>query len=42
MDVLPLIEQGLCNPGTAETFFVSAKTVDHHVSHIHAKLDAHN
>jgi DNA-binding CsgD family transcriptional regulator len=42
MDVLRLVEEGLSNAGIAETLFVSAKTVDHHVSSILAKLDAHN
>jgi DNA-binding NarL/FixJ family response regulator len=42
MDVLRLVEEGLSNAGIAEKLFVSAKTVDHHVSSILAKLDAHN
>ena len=41
MDVLALMTDGLANAEIADRLFISAKTVDHHVSAILAKLDAH-
>ena len=38
-EVLALIEQGLRNRQIADRLFVSAKTVDHHVSAVLRKLD---
>ncbi|HEX5380198.1 MAG TPA: AAA family ATPase [Phenylobacterium sp.] len=40
MDVLDLLDQGLSNGEIAGKLYVSAKTVDHHVSAILAKLEA--
>ncbi len=42
LDVLTLIDQGLTNKDIGEKLFVSAKTVDHHVSSLLAKLGARN
>jgi DNA-binding NarL/FixJ family response regulator len=42
MDVLNLLAEGLRNAEIAERLFISAKTVDHHVSAILAKLGARN
>ncbi|HJP94002.1 MAG TPA: AAA family ATPase [Pyrinomonadaceae bacterium] len=41
MEVLSLICDGRTNAEIADRLFISAKTVDHHVSAILAKLDAH-
>lgn len=41
MDVLALMTDGLANADIADRLFISPKTVDHHVSAILAKLDAH-
>src|SRR6185503_20059787 len=41
MEVLALMTDGLANAEIADRLFISAKTVDHHVSAILAKLDAH-
>jgi len=41
MDVLALMSDGFANAEIAERLFISPKTVDHHVSAILAKLDAH-
>lgn len=41
LEVLSLIGDGCPNADIAERLFVSSKTVDHHVSAILAKLDAH-
>jgi ATP/maltotriose-dependent transcriptional regulator MalT len=40
IDVLRLIDQGRSNGQIASTLFISAKTVDHHISAILDKLDA--
>lgn len=40
MEVLSLMSNGCTNAQIAERLFISAKTVDHHVSAILAKLDA--
>jgi DNA-binding CsgD family transcriptional regulator len=40
VEVLEKLAEGLSNPDIARRLFVSAKTVDHHVSAILAKLDA--
>jgi len=42
MDVLALMSDGCTNAEIADRLFISYKTVDHHVSAILAKLDAHN
>ncbi|OGO49694.1 MAG: hypothetical protein A2148_00555 [Chloroflexi bacterium RBG_16_68_14] len=42
LEVLRLIAQGLTNRQIAERLDVSRRTVDHHVSHVLAKLDATN
>jgi len=42
MEVLSLMNDGCTNTEIAERLFISSKTVDHHVSAILAKLDAHN
>lgn len=42
LDVLALIDQGLTNKDIGEKLFVSAKTVDHHVSSLLGKLGARN
>jgi DNA-binding NarL/FixJ family response regulator len=39
LEVLALVAQGLRNADIAERLFLSAKTVDHHVSAILRKLD---
>jgi ATP/maltotriose-dependent transcriptional regulator MalT len=41
MEVLALMNEGRSNAEIAGRLFISAKTVDHHVSAILAKLDAH-
>ncbi len=41
-EVLPLLAQGLTNREIAEKLVISAKTVEHHVSQILAKLGARN
>ena len=41
MEVLHLISEGCTNTEIAGRLFISSKTVDHHVSAILAKLDAH-
>jgi DNA-binding NarL/FixJ family response regulator len=39
MDVLLLLKEGMQNKEIAEKLFISAKTVDHHISAILFKLD---
>jgi DNA-binding NarL/FixJ family response regulator len=41
MEVLALMTDGLANAEIADRLFISPKTVDHHVSAILAKLEAH-
>jgi DNA-binding CsgD family transcriptional regulator/tetratricopeptide (TPR) repeat protein len=41
MEVLALMTEGFANSEIADRLFISPKTVDHHVSAILAKLDAH-
>ena len=41
MEVLALMSDGLANSEIADRLFISPKTVDHHVSAILAKLEAH-
>jgi len=41
MEVLSLMTNGCTNAEIAEQLYISSKTVDHHVSAILAKLDAH-
>ena len=41
MDVLALMSDGCTNAEIADRLFISYKTVDHHVSAILAKLEAH-
>lgn len=41
MEVLSLMSEGSTNAEIAERLFISTKTVDHHVSAILAKLEAH-
>jgi DNA-binding NarL/FixJ family response regulator len=40
LDVLYLLKEGLQNREIANRLFISAKTVDHHISSILFKLDA--
>lgn len=42
LEVLGLIAQGLTNCQIADLLAISQRTVDHHVSHILAKLDVPN
>lgn len=42
LDVLELLAQGMTNREVADRIRVSARTVDHHVSHILSKLGARN
>ncbi len=39
LDVLQLLKAGMPNKGIADTLFISAKTVDHHISSILSKLE---
>ncbi len=40
LDVLQLLKEGLQNKEIASRLFISAKTVDHHISSILFKLDS--
>lgn len=42
LEVLDLVVRGLPNPAIAQALHLSAKTVEHHVSHILDKLDVRN
>jgi DNA-binding NarL/FixJ family response regulator len=42
LDVLQLLKDGLHNKEIANKLFISAKTVDHHVSAIFFKLDVNS
>jgi DNA-binding NarL/FixJ family response regulator len=42
MDVLALLKDGLQNKEIAAKLFISAKTVDHHISSILFKLDVNS
>lgn len=42
MDILPLLKEGLQNREIASRLFISAKTVDHHISSIFFKLDVNS
>ena len=42
IDVLRLLDEGLTNAEVGQRLFISAKTVDHHVSAILAKLHVAN
>jgi len=42
LDVLQLLKEGLQNKEIAGKLFISAKTVDHHISSILFKLDVHS
>lgn len=42
MEILQHLDRGLTNKQIGDTLFVSAKTVDHHVTSILGKLDARN
>jgi DNA-binding CsgD family transcriptional regulator len=42
LDILPLLKEGLQNKEIAARLFISAKTVDHHISSILFKLNVHS
>ncbi len=42
VDVLRLLARGMTNNEIAETLVISARTADHHIEHIYAKLGVNN
>jgi DNA-binding NarL/FixJ family response regulator len=42
MQILALVNEGLPNTAIAQRLFISTKTVDHHISSVLTKLNAHS